>query len=240
MTREQRKEWAESYFRRFGFLPLAGGEPDDDEGDDADEDDEDDDEEDDDEGGEPAKRKQSSRSVSTAEVNRIVRERLTRERASIEKKLRTKIEAENKIAQAKLDKDLQKELDAIRPKAELATELEELVLEFSELADAEFEAALEDLPDFIREMAPDEDADPIEKKRWLVEKALPAAKKFKAKEDKNDDKDESDPKKKALQTRRRTAKLGLNPDDPKDRKAREERVKEILGRFKSSKQYKGM
>jgi hypothetical protein len=108
---------------------------------------------------------------------------------------------------------------------------------FEELAHARLDEAIAELPEALQALAPDEDADPIEKEKWLIMKAKPALAKLKKAgldddEDERDD-DEEDVVKQATRKKRE----GLNARMPKSGKT-QKTVEEIVKGYKSTGNYR--
>lgn len=204
--------------------------------DDQDEDDGDEDEDEDDDGGEPDKRTSSKKTFTQAEVNQLVSAAVKKKIPQLERRIAKRIEDDFTAKNA--DKDLQKQVELYKPKAEKADEYEELLEEFYDIFEAEYEQTLSTLPDFIQEMAPDDDASPLEKKKWLVEKATPALKRYEAKrkkrgdDEEDEDGDNGDDRKKGTR--------GFKPNDSKTRRTRESKLEQLTVRHKGSGLYRGM
>jgi hypothetical protein len=114
--------------------------------------------------------------------------------------------------------------------------LEEMVMDFEELAEQRFQDALKELPEFIQDMAPDDDAPALQKERWLVERALPAKAKYEAAKKKGDSDDDADEAAKRKSTRR-----GFNPPDPEKRGTkRQKAVDDLVKAYQSDRQYRRM
>ncbi len=95
------------------------------------------------------------------------------------------------------------------------------VEEFRRLAESRYQAAFDGLPESIKVFAPEENASALEKERWLIEKALPAAAKLGA----------SDPVK------------GLNgerDDPPKKKKSRDDELLSIRDGLLTTGDYRPM
>jgi hypothetical protein len=102
-----------------------------------------------------------------------------------------KLKADMETDQAAKKGDLQKVIDSLKPKADRHDALQERLTLFEELAHARLDEAIAELPEALQALAPDEDADPIEKEKWLIMKAKPALAKLK-KAGLDDDEDERD------------------------------------------------
>lgn len=189
-----------------------------DDNDDEDEDDEEleEEEENGDDDAEDGEKKSKSKygdekTFTAAQVESTVKRRLARAK----RKLRSEILAE-------IEDDPDKKDDTTDLKNRLTTaerrvaDLEEL----EELAEERYEQELEELPEHIRDLAPDDDADILTKERWLVDKARPAMKKYQdsqgeKKGEKKDDKGD--------QTRTtRRSRRGNDPKDPPANNRRDE------------------
>ena len=231
--REERRRSILAEYARLGMQPISGGDGTDDEsGDDGDS--TDDDGDDDDDADDAAKTGASTaKPKGSGDHEAAFKTRMRREAKKIEERVRGEITAQMEEEKARKDGDLQKQLDLIKPQAERAKELEAIVLRYEEEAEARFQAALADLPEHIRLLAPDdEDVTALEKSEWLTKKAIPAAKKYKAALNDDDDGDATDKKK--------TVKRGLNPFDPPpdNGKTKGKSVDVIMDRFRKSGQYR--
>lgn len=174
MTAEERAE----YLRAYGFLPISGGDGSDEDEDDSDENDDEDEDEGDEDGSKNRKPASAKKEFTQADLNRILGQKIRSERKKIEDAIRSEITTEMEKEKAKIDNDLAAQLKLAEKELADLPLLKSAVLKFSDLAEQRYLDALETLPEHIRMMAPDEDADPLTKESWLTEKALPAAKQF--------------------------------------------------------------
>jgi hypothetical protein len=203
---------ARQYFEKWGFWPISGGSPesDDEEFEDADDSDvEDDDDEDDDTSGDDGKKpkkssKESEKVYTKADVTRLVAERNRRTKRTLMKDPEFRAEVLAAAKEAGETPDVEK----LRSKASQVDDLMDIIEQYEDAAEERFTAALETLPEHIQDTAPDDDATPLEKEKWLA-KALRAAEKYQS-ENKDDDKADGDKKE-------RRPRKGLKPRDPKDR-----------------------
>jgi len=207
------QEKREEFLHLLGYVPMMGGENEDDppEGD----------EEDDD----PPKPKDKKDTYSAAEVEAITRDRLRRQRDSLKTKQDEVLAQRLAEMKAESEKDLKAQLDLAKQKLEKFDGLVAIVDKYTELADEQYEAEFATLPEALQLMAPDADADPFTKQQWLTG-ALKAAKLMTKEGGENDDK--SDTK---SPPNGKTAKPGFNPKDPKMKKGEQERLDNILARF---------
>lgn len=115
------------------------------------------------------------KTFTAAQVESLVKRRLARSK----RKIRSDVLAELENDPDKKDDqaDLKNRLTAAEKRV---ADLEEL----EELAEERYGQELDALPEHIRDLAPDEDADILTKERWLVDKARPAMKKYEASQDK--------------------------------------------------------
>lgn len=233
-----------------GIFPISGGDGSDDGDDDDSDGDEGDDDDESDESGSGKTRRSSDDKTkakySEADLERLVKNRLKRGRAKMEADLRTSITDQVKkdldLEAATKKGDLQKVIDDLKPKAERLAAVEKELGLFHELSEARFDEIIEQLPPEIRQFAPDDDATPVEKERWLITKANPALKAmrkraarkgrdedFEAEDDEDDEDEDFDAsRKKKSKTRRATP--GNNafapiPGSKSDKKSLEEIVK---------------
>ena len=226
----------DEYLRKYGHLPISGGsgEDEDDLEDLTDEDDEDDEDEDDTWGEDGKKRAATKsppdRTFSQAQVNRMVKRRAAREAQKLLPDLRKKVEEE--LRKSGDESENERELIRLRRELEDKETLEAMVLEYDELAEERYERALATLPDFIQDMAPDDDAPAIEKERWLTQKALPAKERYEAK---GGDKSKDDEQDEAKRKRR-----GFNPKDPDKGTKDTNRVKKLTEQFRSTGEFRRM
>jgi len=233
---KEKPSWLVEYVEKYGYPPPVSGGA----NEDPDESDDDDDTDDDlPKGG--TLNKDGVRTYTQSEVDAAIRSRLKREGKVIENRVEKRLTEKLATAQAEKDKDLQAQLDLLKPKADRTEKLEEALELFVETAEARFTAELAKLPEAIRLLAPDEDADTLEKERWLVEKAQPAADKLRAKRkksgesDDDDDEDSDEP-----DDKNRQAKRGANFQDPSQKKSNKKNVDKILDRMKGESRYKVM
>ncbi len=196
-----------------------GDQVDDDEDDDDETEDDDqntdDDEDDDDDGDATGKKGESSKSgektFTQAEVDALIKRRLNRATRKIRGELRTELESEIKDKGG--DEDTQAKIKEANDRLERLEDLEEL-------AEERYEQELDDLPEAIRDLAPDDDEDIIVKERWMVTKARPAAKKMLA-DAEGDGKRKTE--KKEGDTDRRRARRGNEAKDPPARPKKADR-----------------
>lgn len=223
-----------------GWARIRGGDgTDDDDGDDGDEGD------DDDEADSGKTGKSKAKVFTESEVNSLVRTRLAREKKNLTQTLtesiRSQVTKDLETAEAAKKGDLQKVIDDLKPKADAAESMKTRLAVFEELASARFDELIESLPEEIRSLAPDDEADALEKEKWLITKAQPAIEKLRkkgllAKDDDDDDDDDSD-----ASRQQSTKRRGLNPKDPPRRgKDSKRTVKEIIGEYQGSGAYRKM
>jgi hypothetical protein len=230
---------------QYNIRPISGGDgtgeddEDDDEG-------EDDDESDDDEAdsGKTRKSSQKPKTYTQNDVERLVKQRLARARSKMESDLTDsitkKVQNQIEVDAAAKKGDLQKVIDDLRPKAEKLERIEKELGLFHELSSTRFEEVIENLPEDLKMLAPDDDASPVQKERWLITKAMPALKKWQEKEAKKktsrrdeDEEDEDEDEEEDTTSRRSTRRqkvTGNNPFTPlpggkNDKKTLEEIVK---------------
>lgn len=233
MTREERDE----YLRKYGHLPISGGSGEDDEPDDTDEDEDDEDEDDGTSGDDGKKRGKSSDAeakFTQADVDRILQRRVKREVKKLMPSIRSQVEEE--VGKKGTNATLEAQLAEANKKLGNYDTLEELVMDFEELAEQRFQDALKELPEFIQDMAPDDDAPALQKERWLVEKALPAKKKFDAAKKKGDSDDDAEDA-----AKRKSQRRGFNPPDPEKKgNKRQKAVDDLVKAYQSDRQYRRM
>lgn len=161
--------------------------------------------------GKKSKEGGEEKTFTAAQVDALVKRRLARSK----RKMRSDVLAE-------LENDPDKKDDQADLKNRLTTaekrvaDLEEL----AELAEERFEQEVEDLPEHIRDLAPDDDADILTKERWLVDKARPAMKKYLASQAKKPDATDEKAK-----PRSRTGNKAKDPPANNRRDETEERKK---------------
>lgn len=225
-------EEARKLLAEHGLLPISGGNGTDDES----EDDEDEDDEDGGTGADPEKtQKQSKKPASQVDIDRIVRRKLAAAKTKLTEEIRDELRQEAERDKAKKDGDLQRQLDLANKQLEDVPTLKKMVLRYNELAEERFNTALESLPEVIREMAPDDDADPLEKEEWL-NRALVAASKIKS-----DTTDETGDDGKKKPTQQQRAKPGFRFRDPKNEQPPDEgKLKKIMENFQASTLYRSM
>lgn len=233
MTKEERDE----YLRKYGHLPISGGSGEDDEPDDTDEDEDDEDEDDGTSGDDGKKRGKSSDAeakFTQADVDRILQRRVKREVKKLMPSIRSQVEEE--VGKKGTNATLEAQLAEANKKLGNYDTLEELVMDFEELAEQRFQDALKELPEFIQDMAPDDDAPALQKERWLVEKALPAKKKFDAAKKKGDSDDDAEDA-----AKRKSQRRGFNPPDPEKKgNKRQKAVDDLVKAYQSDRQYRRM
>lgn len=225
-----------------GWARIRGGSPGDDDGDDGDGDGDDVDDDDDGSG----KTGSTEKKFSQADVDNAVKKRLVREKrnltASLTDQIKTKVKSDLELEQAAKKGDLQKVIDDLKPKAERAEQLQKRLDVFEELASARFDEALAALPEALRDLAPDDDADVLERERWLVFKATPALDRLKKKgRDDDDDEDGDDDLVAAGKNGKSRSKTpGLSPRDPRKGKSSSRSVEDILSDYQKSGMYRKM
>lgn len=225
--------------QRRGLMPIGGGSQ---ENDDESDDDEDEDADDDNEDDSAKTAKSKAKSYSEAEFQAAFKKRLARETKKLTGTLTESIKAQvvkdMELQAATKKGDLQVIIDDLRPKAEKVETLEKRLEFFEELAEARFEEVLAGLPEAVRDLAPDDDADILEKEKWLVVKANAAVEKMRKKglldtADEDDDDETTERRTSSTKTR------GFNPKEPGARSKNKKRtVEEIVKGYTSSGQYR--
>lgn len=140
--------------------------------------------------------KAETRMYSQDEFEAAFRRRLSREKRKLSEAIRTEVLAELEAKGKSPDADLQRQLDAANGKLARYARLDELV----ELAEERYDAELAALPEAIRMLAPDDDADIVDKERWLLTKARPAVERLRREQ--------------PAKPEREAARKGINPADP--------------------------
>ena len=246
---------------RYNVRPISGGDGSDDEDeDDEDEGDEDEDQGDDeDDSGKTGERRSKKEKVyrTQQEFDRAFSRKLKAERAKLTDALTASIteqvQKDLNLAEQKKKGNLQAVIDDLKPKADKVDALEKEVKVWRELADARFEAFVDTLPEAIRDLAPDDDASPQEKERWIIMKATPLMQKMEKQqrrrkpaepdEDEDDEEDEDEDADERTRSKRRRAApvLGNNPWQPiPGGKTPKRQMDEIVAGFKASGQYQPM
>lgn len=157
---------------------------------------------------------------SERELRNAVSRELSAAEATLRASIRAEIQGERELEDAKSSGELSKVIEAHEKKLRDLEPYRTEVEEFRRLADVRFQAAFDGLPDSIKLFAPDENASALEKERWLIEKALPAAAKLGGK----------DPVK----------GLSNEDDPPKKQKKREDDLVAIRDGFATSGEYRPM
>lgn len=175
---------------------------------------------------ETTKVKTESKTFSQDDLNRALARRLRRERDKLKGEVREELEREQKLSKAEQDGDLKAVVEDLRKKLSAKENADSLIEEYESLAQERYDAALADLPEHLRDLAPDDDEPIIIKERWLTKKAIPAAAKWRADQEKNGETKEK-------------AKKGLNPKDPKsDDKTRDAHLKDLIKGYDRSGMFK--
>lgn len=136
------------------------------------------------------------RTYTQDEFESAFRRRLSREKRKLADSIRSEVLAEMESKGKSPDADLQRQLDSANGKLARYARLDELV----ELAEERYEVELAALPEAIRMLAPDDDADIVDKERWLLTKARPAVERLR--------------KEIPAKPERESARKGINPSDP--------------------------
>jgi hypothetical protein len=100
---------------------------------------------------------------------------LKRHMAAAEGQIREKIMADIELDNAKASGELSKVVDTQARRIQELEPLQAELNDFRDLAEKRYTTAFDALPDSIRLFAPTDEASILEKERWLLEKALPAA-----------------------------------------------------------------
>lgn len=100
---------------------------------------------------------------------------LKRHIAAAEGQIREKIMADIELDNAKASGELSKVVDTQARRIQELEPLQTELNDFRDLAEKRYTTAFDALPDSIRLFAPTDEASILEKERWLLEKALPAA-----------------------------------------------------------------
>lgn len=138
----------------------------------------------------------SVRTYTQDEFEAAFRRRLSREKRKLSDSIRAEVLAELEAKGKSPDADLQRQLDAANGKLARYARLDELV----ELAEERYDSELAALPEAIRMLAPDDDADIVDKERWLLTKARPAVERLR--------------KESPIRSEKEPARKGINPSDP--------------------------
>jgi hypothetical protein len=121
-----------------------------------------------------------NRVFTAEEVEAIIKKRLARQRQKLVQELKSQVQQELLVERAKQQGDLKAAIEALERELNELRPSRERLRQFEELAEARYQALLKELPEPIRLLAPDDDTPVLEKERWLVTKALPAAQKLKS------------------------------------------------------------
>lgn len=148
--------------------------------------------------------KAKTKTFTEGEVESIVKNRLRREKRKLADTIREEVRADLASSKKDGDGDIQAQLDRANERIKQLESLEEL----EELAEERYDRELDDLPEAIKMLAPDDDASILDKERWLVNKAQPALARMKA-----DAGEEKKPDGESKETKK--AKRGADHKDPK-------------------------
>lgn len=168
-------------------------------------------------GGDGGNAEDGKKLLSQQDIDRIVERRLKRAKKTladeIRGELRSEIEAD--IEAKNKDESLQRKVERLQTEVDRLKRFEAL----AEVAEDEYEEELAKLPEAVRLLAPDDDADIVTKQTWLVKKGRPAAAKIAAATTTEAVKDGG--------ATTRKAKKGLRPDDPPANETRESRLEAL-------------
>jgi hypothetical protein len=103
---------------------------------------------------------------------------MKRQLVAAEEDIRARIKADLDLEEAKNKGELSKVIERHETRIKALEPMETEVLAFRALAEQRYQTIFDTLPDSIKLFAPADDAPILEKERWLVEKALPAAEKL--------------------------------------------------------------
>lgn len=183
-------------------------------------------------------RSDKPKSYSESQVESIVKKRLARERERIAGEVKADLEAQAKLAKAKADGDLQKVIDQQAKELEKFDILKPVLQEYEALAEERFKAQFDTLPDALKMLAPDDDATPLAKERWLTRKALPALEKLKGTEGGDSTKKGDATKQDQKKT---TTKRGNNPPEFENiSETSKQRIDDMVEQYRSGPAYRTM
>jgi flagellar motility protein MotE (MotC chaperone) len=158
----------------------------------------------------------SKTTFTAEEVEQIIRKRLARQRQKLLKEITGQVQQQLLVDKAKQDGNLQQVVSELERELSELRPLRERYVQLEELAEARYQLMLKELPEPIRLLAPDDDAPVLEKERWLMTKALPAAQKLRGRNGTQ-------------------AAPGNNPKDPApDRQSKDDVVQEILRSYQAN------
>lgn len=119
----------------------------------------------------PEKPKLQTKTFTQREFNTELKRQLAAAEGQIREKIMADIELDNAKASGELSKVVDTQAKRIQELEPLQGELQS----FRDLAERRYMTAFDALPESIRLFAPTDEASILEKERWLLEKALPAA-----------------------------------------------------------------
>lgn len=225
------RELREEFLTIYGYVPIMGGAPDDDGAGDGDGDDP---ENDGGDGNDPDTkgRDQKKGLYTSEEVEATVRRRLRRQKETFEAQREQAIKDEVAKVRAKDNEDYRSQLDLANKELEKLKGVESILARFVDLADEQFDKEFDKLPAALQRLAPDEDADPFTRQKWLND-ALDA--KAELEKESKDGESKDDPESK------NRAKRGFNPKDAKQKQGdKENRLKSVVERFQTTGHYQPM